>query len=46
VSVFFIKIKSVTPQIKYKKAQELNSKAAGPQTNTRVVTGNIEHQYE
>jgi len=31
VSVFFIKIKTVTPPIKYKKAQELNSNAVGPQ---------------
>jgi hypothetical protein len=46
VLVFFIKIKSVTAKIKYKKAQELNSKAAGPQTKTRVVTGNTEHKYE
>ena len=34
MSVFFIKIKSVTPLIRYKKAQKLSNKAAVPQTNT------------
>jgi len=36
VSVFFIKIKTVTPKIKYKKAQELNSNAAGPQKKDKL----------
>jgi len=34
LSVFFLKIKNVTLQMKYKKAQELNSNAAGPQRKT------------